>query len=131
MYNRPMLNHSRANSDALIEEIKRLEAAEPEVLIERIWLVRAERGMPHLSATETKLLSQINESVLESEQLEITGLNEKMQSETLSESERLQLISLHQKAEKLQAQRLEAISELAKPRGITPKHMLEKLGIAA
>jgi hypothetical protein len=131
MYNGLMLNHPRSNPDALIEEIKRLEDAELEVLIERIWLVRAERGMPHLNATETKLLSQINESLLESEQLEIAGLNEKMQNETLSEPERLQLIALNQKAETLQARRLEAVLSLSKIQGITPKQMLEKLGIAA
>jgi hypothetical protein len=131
VYNRIMLNHPRANPDELIEEIKRLEDAELKMFMERVWLVRAERSVAHLNGTETKLLSQINESLLESEQLEITVLNKKMEHETLSETERLQLISLHQKAEALQTRRLEAVLHLAEIQGITPKQMLEKLGIAA
>jgi hypothetical protein len=126
-----MLDHSRSNPDQLIEEIRRLQDAELETLLERVWLMHAERSAPHLNATETALLSRINQSLPADDQAYISVLNEKMQNDVLLESERLELLALHQKAETLQAHRLEAVVELAKVRGLTPKQMLEKLGLAA
>ncbi len=131
MYNQFMLDHSRSNSDELIEEIKRSQDKELDAFLERAWLVRAERSRPHLDAAQTNLLHQINATLPRDQQEQIAVLNQKMLDKQLTEPEHLELIALSQEAEKVQARRLEAVLELSKIRGVTPKQMLKKLGIAA
>jgi hypothetical protein len=84
---------------------------------------------PRLSKKESELFLRINCALAPEEQQRYDELTEKRLNETLTKSERAELGDLIKEIERIWADRLRAIIELAKLRKISPQEMMKRLEI--
>lgn len=113
----------------LSQVIEQLSLAELDRFADEIAAVRARRHAPVLSSDESALFATINQSLSEAERSRIAELGEMRANETLSLEEHQELLTLQQRLEALHAERMKALSELAKLRGVTLTAVMEQLGI--
>ena len=85
--------------------------------------------MPHLTANESALLSHINLGLSAEDRTRMRALIEKRDDETLIPLEWQELTALTDRLELLQAERLAALAEFAKLRGVTMDEVMKQLGI--
>jgi hypothetical protein len=84
---------------------------------------------PRLSKKESELFLRINRALAPEEQQRYDELTEKRLDGTLTKSERAELGELIKEIERIWADRLRAIIELAKLRKISPQEMMKRLEI--
>lgn|SRR5262249_22557594 len=120
---------SNLSSEEILSALEKMDAAELEQLAPRIIALTAARRAPHLKPEESKLVARINEGLPEDLKSRLACLEDKRDEGSLTEEESSELLSLSDRAERLHAERLEALSELARLRGTTLPALMEKLGI--
>jgi len=119
----------RLSTDEIISAVDKLTLPELEKLFDRVLVVQAERKAAHLSSAESGLLIRISEG-LPSEMAErLSSLRAKREDETITDEEYAELTLLSDRAEELHAERLAALAELARLRGVTLSVLLDQLGI--
>ncbi len=84
---------------------------------------------PRLSKKESELFLRINRALAPEEQQRYDELTEKRLDGTLTKSERAELGELIKDIERIWADRLRAIIELAKLRKVSPQEMMKRLEI--
>lgn len=84
---------------------------------------------PRLSKKETELFLVINRGLSDEQRQRLDGLNEKIEKSTLTDEEHAELLSLTKLVEKMWAESLRAIIELAQLRKIPPEEMMRQLEI--
>ena len=82
---------------------------------------------PRLSKKETELFLKINRGLPEEQWQRMAELNEKLEEAALTETEHAELLRLAKRSERLQVERLRAVIELAKLRGVQPEEMMRQL----
>ncbi|MDX2033788.1 MAG: STAS/SEC14 domain-containing protein [Blastocatellia bacterium] len=117
------------STEAILAAVKQLPLTELEQLVDRMIAIRAERVAPHLTANESALLSRINQGLSMEERIRMRALIEKRDGESLSEEEWRELTTLTDRLEVLHADRLAALSEWGKLRGISLQEVLTQFGI--
>jgi hypothetical protein len=118
------------STEQLLQAVERLPADELDAFAARISLLRARRTAPRLSEDETTLLLQINRAGLAPEQqARWDALVVKRQAETISAAELQELIQLTDLSEQRDVERLQALGNLARLRGITIPALMDALGI--
>lgn len=115
--------------DNLLEAIEQLENDELSDLVTEILNVRARRYAPVLSHQETELFQRINQWLTPEEQRQLVELKQKLEDETLTGPEREKLLQLNEKAETINAQRFEALAQLAVLRQTTLSELMHLLGL--
>ena len=120
---------ARPSYDDLFSAIQSLEPSELDRFVASALALRAERSAPHLTARETDLLQTINRGLPPADRDRYVELMERRRVETLTPAERLELLRLTEEAESLQADRVEALSELARLRGTSLPFLVEQLGL--
>ncbi|MCI0398600.1 MAG: STAS/SEC14 domain-containing protein [Chloroflexi bacterium] len=115
--------------DHLLQAIEQLDADELADLVSELLSLRARRYAQVLSHQETELFERINRWLTAEEQVRRARLQEKLEAETLTEQEHQELIELNEKAEWLNAQRVEALAELATLRQTTLAQLIHDLGL--
>jgi len=115
--------------DNLLEAIEQLENDELSDLVTEILNVRARRYAPVLSHQETELFQRINQWLTPEEQQQLVELKQKLEDETLTGPEREKLLQLNEKAETINAQRFEALAQLAVLRQTTLSELMHLLGL--
>jgi hypothetical protein len=125
----PNLMASNLSSDEILLALEEMNAAELEQLVPRVLALSAARRAPHLKPEESKLLARIDEGLPAELKSRLSELEEKRDNGSLSGAEATELLSLSDRAERLHAERLEALAELAKLRGMTLPALMDKLGI--
>jgi hypothetical protein len=120
---------SRVSTDEIISAVAQLSLPEIEEVFDHVLALQAERQAGHLSPSESELLVRINDW-LPAELLErLATLRAKREDETITDAEYGELTRLGDQAEELHAERLAALVELAKLRGVTVPLLLDQLGI--
>jgi hypothetical protein len=115
--------------NAILTTVRQMPIAELEQLVDQVIAIRAERVAPHLTADESALLARINQGLPAEDRARMRALIEKRDDETITAEEWLELASLTDRLELLHADRLAALAELAKLRGVTLDEVMSQLGI--
>lgn len=118
-----------SSSKAILAAVRQLSIAELERLVDQVIALRAERVAPHLSADESALLARVNQALSSPERASLRALIEKRDTETLAPTEWQELTALSDKLELLHADRLAALTDLAKVRGVTLDEVIQQLGL--
>ena len=118
-----------SSSNAILAAVRQLSIAELERLVDQVIALRAERVAPHLSADESALLARVNQALSSPERARLRALIEKRDAETLASTEWQELTALTDKLELLHADRLAALADLAKVRGVTLDEVIQQLGL--
>lgn len=120
---------ARLSSDDLLKAIEQLETAELERFVERLIDLKAQRSAPSLTLQETELLAKINRGLPSDLSANYEELIQKRRSGNLSADEYAELLRLSDQVEHLEAQRVEALADLASLRGISLSRLMTELGI--
>lgn len=122
-------NTSNIGFDQILERLSQLETSELETFREKVSLLLAQRKAPHLSAIETNLLEQINETLPHKVEERHIALQEKVHEETITPAEHEELMALIPVIEQADVARLEALVELSQVRQVTLPKLMQQLGI--
>jgi 5'-deoxynucleotidase YfbR-like HD superfamily hydrolase len=114
---------TRWTAERLMEEVKKLTPEEFRRFWEQLSAWRAKQ--------EQKFLRTIRENsqLPSKKQRRFNQLRRKLQNETISEREYEELLSLWQEVERRNVERLRALIELAKLRGVSVQELMRQLGI--
>jgi hypothetical protein len=119
----------QTSTEQLLKEIEQLPQPELEVFVDQVLKLRAQRQVPHLSASESELLLKINQSIPEPLQQQFEQLVMKRQHLTITETELAELIEITDRIEALNVERIQALAELARSRNQSLTQVMENLGI--
>lgn len=119
----------QTSTEQLLKEIEQLPQPELEVFVDQVLKLRAQRQVPHLSASESELLLKINQSIPEPLQQKFDQLVAKRQQLTITEAELAELIEITDRIEALNVERIQALAELARSRNQSLTQVMQNLGI--
>ncbi len=117
------------SADELLKAAEQLSLAELERFVGKVIEMQAHRKAPHLSSEESILLARINAGLSPELKSRLDGLAAKRDNGTLTEEERRELIELTDQLEEIHAARVEALSEMARLRGVRLTALMDQLGI--
>ena len=117
------------SSEDLLKAVAQLSQSDLEEFVSQVIAIQAQKKASKLPKIEAELLIKINQGMSDDIQNYYEKLIAKRESETLTENEHEELLSLSKQIEKLQAQRIEYLAELARLRGISLTTLMENLGI--
>ncbi len=115
--------------EKLIEAAGQLSQSELERFISQVLALQAQRSAPSLSAEESALLMTINSGLSEKMYESYRKLIEKRREGKLTEEEHRDLLRISDENEQRQADRLEALVNLARLRNTTLDDLMGTLGI--
>ena len=116
-------------SDELLRAAGRLRLSELDRFVARVIALRAERVAPVASEAEAGVLLRISRGLPPEARARYTDLKAKRDAETLTVEEHGELLRLTDDVEKIQAERIEALAELARLRGMGLTEVMADLGI--
>lgn len=117
------------SSEELLKAVSQLSLPDLEQFVAQVIALQAQRRANNLSQIEAELMLQINQGIPSDIQKQYDELVVKRLAETLTTEEHTQLLKLTEQIEKLQAQRIEYLVELAGIRRISLTELMESLGI--
>ncbi len=117
------------STEQIIFAAAQLSLPELEQVFDHVLQLQAERRATHLSASESALLVRINEGMPPELRERLTMLRARREDEFISDTEYEQLTMLTDQAEEAHANRLAAMVELAKLRGVSLPVLMDQLGI--
>jgi len=120
---------SRHSTEQIISAVAQLSLSELERVFDRVLALQAERKAAHLSPVESKLLVRINQGLLPELRERLAYLKARREDESITENEYEELTRLSDQAEELHAERMAAMVELAKLRGVSLPELMNQLGI--
>ena len=115
--------------DQLLEAALQMPGDELEEFVARLVALKAGQAAPSLSEREAQLLTQINEGLPHAAQERLNALIQKRQAETINDVEHQELRDLAGQAERLGADRLKLLTELAALRGTSVRKLIKVLGL--
>jgi hypothetical protein len=113
----------------LLQAVAQLGPSELAQFVADVRRLQAERQVPRVSAEEESLLLRINEGLSPDSQRRYTDLIAKRDQQTLTADERAELLRLTDEAEQCEANRIDALTQLAQRRGTTLSDLMTHLGI--
>ena len=117
------------SSDELLRALEQLAPSDLDSFMTRAIALQTRRRAPILPQAEAELLLTINEGLSPEEWARYDDLRGKRDAETLSGAEHEELIQLSDTLERLQANRISALSELARLGHTTLDNVMAQLGI--
>jgi hypothetical protein len=120
---------SPASTEQLLTAVARMPTTELNTFVAQILKLRAQREAPQLSSDESALLLRINQPISTDRQQRYDALIAKRQTETLSPEEHTELVNLTDHIEEQEADRADALAELARLRDTTITEVMDNLGI--
>ncbi len=122
---------AEVSRDALLEAVGQLSPPELDQFVAEVLQLRSRRGPTRLGATESELLARINQGFPEGLRDRYDELIARRRGESLTPEEHQELLRLTAEAERLEAERLAALAELARIRGVPLRSLMDDLGIPA
>lgn len=113
----------------LVAALKKLPPAELDTILREVRTARTASGTDSLTAAETKLLDRINNAISPEAWREYKTLRLKLDSGTLNELEHARLIALTDRIEELQADRIQAVADMAALRDVPFGELWRQLGL--
>jgi len=117
------------STDEIISAMARLSLPELEQVFGQVLALQAERRAAHLSADESTLLIRLSQGLPEELRERLLALRAKREEGTITDAEYEELTQLIDRAEELHAERMAALVELAKLRGVSLPVLMDQLGI--
>jgi hypothetical protein len=117
------------STDQIISAVAQLSLSELERVFDRVLALQAERKAPHLSPDESRLLVRVNQGSPPELRKRLAILKAKREDESITDAEYEELTRLSDRAEELHAERMVAMVELAKLRGVSLPELMNQLGI--
>lgn len=117
------------SSNAILTAVRQMPIPELEHLVDQVIAIRAARVAPHLTADEGALLVRVNQGLSHDDRVRLRALTEKRDDESLTAAEWEELTGLTDQLELLHADRMAALAELGKLRGVTLDEVMHQLGI--
>jgi hypothetical protein len=117
------------STDQIISAVDQLSLSELERVFDHVLALQAERKAPHLSPAESKLLVRINQGLPPELRERLALLKARREDESITDAEYEDLTRLSDHAEELHAERMAAMAELAKLRGVSLPELMHQLGI--
>lgn len=117
------------SSEELLKAVEQLSWQDLERFVSQVLVLQSQRKASSLPQPEAELLLKINQGIPSDTQKHYEELIAKRESETLTTVEHTELLHLTDHIEKLQAQRIEYLAELARLRGIALTALMANLGI--
>jgi hypothetical protein len=111
----------------LLQAANQLSEADLEQFAHQVWLLRAKRSAPVLSASETELLLRINQGLPIDLRQEYRDLVAKRDAETITATEYERMLALSDRIEVLAAQRAAALAQLADLRQVPLMQLMDEL----
>jgi hypothetical protein len=115
--------------EQIISAVSHLSLPELEQVFDHVLALQAERKATRLSAVESALLIRINQGLPSELRERIAVLRAKREDEVITDTEYEELTQLTDRAEELHADRMAALVELAKLRGVSLPVLMDQLGI--
>jgi hypothetical protein len=120
---------AEVSRDALLEAVGQLSPPELDRFVAEVLQLRSRRGPARLGAAESELLSRINQGLPEGLRGRYAELIGRRRDESLTPEEHQELLRLTAEAERIEGDRLTALAELARVRGIPLRALMDDLGI--
>jgi hypothetical protein len=120
---------AEVSRDALLEAVEQLSPPELDRFVAEVLELRSRRGPARLGATESELLARINHGFPDGLRGRYAELIARRRDETLTSEEHQELLRLTADAERIEGDRLAALAELARIRGIPLRVLMDQLGI--
>jgi hypothetical protein len=117
------------STDQIISAVAQLSLSELERVFDRVLALQAELKAPHLSPDESRLLVRVNQGLPPELRERLALLKAKREDESITDAEYEELTRLSDRAEELHAERMVAMVELAKLRGVSLPELMNQLGI--
>jgi hypothetical protein len=120
---------SQLSTEQIISAVSHLSLPELEQVFDHVLALQAERKATHLSAVESALLARINQGLPSALRERIAYLRARREDESITDAEYEELTRLTDRAEELHADRMAALVDLAKCRGVSLAVLMDQLGI--
>jgi hypothetical protein len=117
------------STEQIISAVLHLSLPELEQVLDHVLALQAERKAAHVSAAESVLLDRINQGLPAALRERIACLRAKREDESITDAEYEELTHLTDQAEKLHADRMAALVDLARCRGVGLAVLMDQLGI--
>ncbi len=125
------LNSNKNGMNEILTNVSNLETSDLEFFLQEVAYLLAKRKVKSISKRESQLLLKINKSLLSAKmQLQYDALYKKLKEETITDIEHKKLISIIKKREKKGVERLAALVELAQLKKISPKVLMQQMGLS-
>lgn len=118
-------------AQSILDQVRQLPPNELDAFIEQTLSIRAEQPRAVLSSKETVLLQRINRGLTPEFCRRFNRLIGRREKGTLTPDEHQELLRLSHDAEMLDADRADALVELAKVRRVPVRVLMKQLGIKA
>jgi len=119
------------SADQLFKEASQLSQPELDQLASKIISLRARRSAPSLPGREAELLERINRGLPTLLQERFAELVTKRDAEALTPKDHEELKALTLQVERIEAERIQNLGELASLRGTTLSNLMKSLGLLA
>jgi predicted transcriptional regulator len=116
-------------TEQLLNAALQLPPSELERFVAQLFTLKARQKAPSLPEREAELLMKINRGLPTATQERLNKLIEKRRAETISAKELRELKKLTDRIEKLDAERLELLTELAALRNVPLRKLIKQLGL--
>jgi hypothetical protein len=113
----------------VIDDLARLTARQLETVIEHASALRLQKRKALMSERESEILRVINRGLSPEKNVRLEQLQERLRQETIRPREHQQLLKLSDELEKLGAQRLKALIELASLRKTSVPKLMSEMGL--
>jgi hypothetical protein len=117
------------STEQILSAVSHLSLPELEQVFTRVLALQATCKAPHVSAVESALLVRINQGLPAALRERLTCLRARREDASITEAEYEELTRLTDQAEELHADRMAALVELARCRGVSLTGLMEHLGI--
>jgi hypothetical protein len=116
------------NMAQIISAVSHLSLPELEQVFDHVLALWAEHKAAHLSAAESALLARINQGLPSALRTRLACLRTKREDGTITDAEYEELTRLTDRAGELHADRMAALVEFAKCRGVSLTALMDQLG---
>ncbi len=123
------ISSSQSSTEQILSAVSHLSLPELERVFERVLTLQARHKANHLSVTESALLVRVNQERSPELRHRLAALRAKREEESLSDTEYEELTQLTDQTEELHAERMAALVELARLRGVSLPGLMDQLGI--
>ena len=123
------ISASQLSTEQIITAVSHLSLPELEQVFDRLLALQAKRKGACLSPAESELLMRINQGLLPEIRERLTVLKTKREDESITGDEYEELTRLVDQAETIHAERMAALVELARLRGVSLPMLMDQLGI--
>lgn len=120
---------TQLSTEQIISAVNQLSLPELDQIFDKVLAVRAKRIAPSLSTVESSLLARINQGLPAELRARMQQLKAKRADGSITDAEYEELTQLADQAEVMHAERMTALGELARLRGLRLPEMMTELGL--